>query len=399
VCLLLLLLAAGAVGAHPTASTLRGLLRQAPAFVGIRSSPEFRQLGDTLADLATDAVGSNAPTSLAAFGSIDATQQMLGPIFGPSATVIGQGEFNVTVAAQRLLLEKVDGVAALGGRDGLLLLQSTLPRGIPRAVASAQLAAVRLIYEPTVRVAAQSVSGIYGLSDFLSVSVLLPLLTTNLDLTVTRDVVQVKTGGGFARVRKPTIVARLRQQAAGLGDLQVQLKYALSLPGSLDAALTLGADLPTGDPAQLHGSGTYRIRPGAVIGRRFLADRLQAELHAAANFDVRDATGSTMLYGASVSALGRRYLSGTIDLVGVSDLDRHPTPPSVTYLQLPSGPVVPRALLGVDQGQRVDTVSIVGSVRVSWRGLIGFASVSYDLVQEAFGASGLVPTVGVGSAF
>jgi len=375
------MVALGAVAAE--GATLRGVLGDAQEAVGIRPAPAFAHFAAHLTGAAGAVVSPIEPTSAAAvaLGAIDSSMAPLGPIFLDHARTLGAGVWNVNAVAMQSLGDGVldgQGLGELGTGAGRTILKRT-PTGH-----GPPLEAVALRYDLDLRLRALAVAVSRGITDDVDVSVLLPIVSSALDCTVS-------AGGRSGAVHTGSV---------GVGDLDVRVKYALPLPSPLYGAATLDAVFPTGDEAQAHGTGDYWGTTAAdfSVGNH----RLEANVHLGAAVDLSDARQSHAVYGLSGSALvWPRHLAAVVEFLGSSAFVPSRSVPDTQTLVLTHGSVASGPLLGVDWVDRLDRFNLSFGIRVP----VGahamlFASGLLPLNRgSGLRPAGVTPAVGVGGTW
>jgi len=328
----------------------------------------------------------------------------LGPIFLDHAETLGAGVTNLNVISQRALAD-----ANLFGQPFNQLgsvfpvLAERTPTGDPTAPAFLGL---RLRYDLDLHVWATAIAISHGVTDDLDLSVVLPVISTRLDCAVTATTVAATgpQGGAFVPIHgAPTVGGALEAvDATGIGDVSVRAKYALPVPRPWRAALTLEGQFPTGDPAELHGTGAYWITPGVDVSRRFWEGKAELDAHADLHFNITHAIQSQALYGISGSVvLWPRRLAAIVEFLGSSQLDTAFAPNDTDVLVLTPSGVSADPLLGVGWSNRLDQWNLSFGIRARlWRGLVLFANGVYAINPDVgVRPVGVIPTVGLGATF
>lgn len=112
----------------------------------------------------------------------------------------------------------------------------------------------------------------WGVTDSLDLSIGVPLVSTSLDIVSEATVQRLGTldlkavhffddDGEFGDQRRFSASG----SATGLGDILVRLKKRTESMGPADIALSLDLRLPTGDEANLLGSGAFGVRPNFIL--------------------------------------------------------------------------------------------------------------------------------------
>jgi hypothetical protein len=395
-----LVLAAGA-----EARTIRGVLGDAQERADLRPAPAFRNFAAHFATLVTaPSLTSATSAALAGTAPIDSSMATLGPIFLDHAATLGAGVTNVNVVAQRAFADATlfsQPFNALGQFTPRVLAQRT-PTGDPTSPA---LLGIRLRYNLDLHVWAAAVAVSHGVTDDFDLSVVLPVLSTRLDCAVGARVVQATgpDGGAFMPVNGPTLGGTIPAvDATGIGDVAVRGKYKLPSPRPWRAALTLEVEFPTGDEAQLHGTGAYWIAPGIDLALPLWEKRAELDAHAALNFNVNHSIQSQALYGVSGSVvLWPKRLAAIVEFLGTSQLDSAFAPNDTDVLVLTPNGVSADPLLGVGWSSRLDQFNLSFGLRaIIPPGIILFANGVYALNSDVgVRPVGVIPTVGLGMSF
>ena len=111
----------------------------------------------------------------------------------------------------------------------------------------------------------------YGISERLDIGLALPFQRVDLDASITATVDNVATVTAPAPIHlfdngTPTNVYRESGSASGIGDMLVRAKWNLYRGATASAALGTDLRLPTGDEAELLGSGATQFKLYGVVG-------------------------------------------------------------------------------------------------------------------------------------
>jgi len=387
------------------ARTIQGVLADAQERVHLRPAAAFDSFAAHLATLVTaPSLTSPANAALSGGTAIDSSMSMLGPIFLDHADTLGAGTTNVNVISQRAFAD-----ASLFGQPFNQLgsvfpvLAERTPTGDPARPA---FLGIRLRYALDLHVWATAIAISHGITDDVDLSVVLPIITTRLDCAVTARVVQATdpTGGAFHPVANaPTMGGTIPAvHATGIGDVALRAKYHLPAPRPWSVALSLEGQFPTGDPLQLHGTGSYWITPGVTVSRTFWERRAQLDAHADLHFNITQSVQSQALYGLSGSVmLWPTRVAAIVEFLGTSQLDTAFAPNDTDVLVLTPSGITADPLLGVGWSNRFDQFNLSFGVRARlWKGILVFANGVYALNGDV-GARpvGVIPTFGLGATF
>lgn len=235
----------------------------------------LKTIGDTV---------STAPASPVNMdGAIDSSQETLGPIFIDHPDTIGQGNLNANALGETSLVD-------FGA--------------VPKS---------QIKFHLEVRTTILVTTASYGITDHLDASLILPAIQEAAD-------VQVRIG---------PFEGHTTFSAAGIGDLNVRLKYQIHP----NVALTLKAIFPTGDSSLGFGLGSYWLTPGITasvpIGNLAI---LNAQV--AGELDLSNAKDSGLSYGVGaatrlgpvalvVEFLGSKGIQNSLSLFDVTYGDGH----------------------------------------------------------------------------
>jgi len=180
-------------------------------------------------------------------GTVQRASESFGPFFIERALTVGRRQASVGLIGQSAKFDAIDGRDL---RDGTLISTAS------RFTGQTQPFDVETL---TLRLRTSTVSLVadYGVTDSLDVGAVIPFVTLNL----TGERVDTFRGQSFRQ-------ATASSSAAGLGDVLLRTKYAAlqssTYPGS-GVAVGIEMRVPTGDEANLLGSGKLAVKP-VVIG-------------------------------------------------------------------------------------------------------------------------------------
>jgi len=388
------------------AATLRGTLGDAQERVGLRPAAQFSRFAEHFSTLVSaPSLTSPSAAALAGTAPLDSTMEGLGPIFLDHAATLGANVTNVNVVTQRsmaqgsLFGQPFDELGA--SRPPLLARRS--PTGNPQAPAGVGL---RVRYNLDLHVWATAVAVTHGVTDAFDASVVVPVVSTSLDLAVRARVVRATApgGGAFHPVKGAPAVGGTvpAVSSTGVGDLTVRGKYRLPVRLPVRAAATLEAQFPTGDPFELHGTGSYWVTPGLDVALPVFRKRAEVDAHAALHMNVSHVAQSQALYGVSASAvLVPKRLAAIVEFLGQSQLTTAFAPNDTDVLVLTPQGIAADPLLGVGWSGRFDQFNfsfglrarLVADVMVFANGIVP--------LNRSVGVrpAGVIPTVGVGWSF
>jgi outer membrane putative beta-barrel porin/alpha-amylase len=213
-----------------------------------------------------------------------------GPAFAERALTIGRGKFSAGVNYQHVRFDHFDGLALDGGPRFYLQHNDCCPiqnpDGTPNPGATVGPShdlnpffegdLVRDDLRLDVTTDTVAFFGNYGLTGSLDVGVAIPVVSVNLDATMTSTIIRLATSSNplihtFGGSSPDTKVSHEAGSKTGLGDILLRAKYNfLKNPGG---GLAAGLDLrlPTGDESALLGTGATQVKLSLIyssdIGR------------------------------------------------------------------------------------------------------------------------------------
>jgi hypothetical protein len=203
-----------------------------------------------------------------ALGVFQRTTSTFGPILSERAETIGLGRVAVGFSVQRLAFDTIEGVdlkavPAVFTHDGAEL------RGGREDV-------VTTLNNINARVVRSAGYVSYGVTNHLDVSVVVPIVSTDIIVTSDAQVRRIGTTNPethFFRTSDDEIGDRriftAFGEASGLGDVTVRFKQSLRKRDRYGAAFGMDVRLPTGDEHNLLGTGAPGVQPFGVWSGTF----------------------------------------------------------------------------------------------------------------------------------
>jgi len=372
----------------PAMAGPQSLLSNTVGKVCVQVKGPFSLLGAAIGQEAAVAI-TNGPTALASMGgAIDSTISELGPIFLDHPQTIGLGRLNVNVLSQTYALTQVNG-------------KSLDPLG-QTVVFSQPVVAARVSYDARIRQAAIGLVVTYGLLDHLDVSLLFPLVYSQVRVSATRQVTDVLQNGKFVPVpNQPIVRATGEASNFGQGDLTVRGKYWLTdAPFAL--AATVAFQFPTGVPELLTGTGHYYVDPGLAAAWSLWGGRAEVNANLGMLIDLSNLSFSKVSYGIGASAaLIPQRLGAVLEIFGQSDIAAHFNPDDTAVLTLLSDRQLARQpALGIFF-DRIDQVNLSAGLRapilvLGSLTLMLFLTAVVPLNQQGVRPTGAFVTMGMG---
>jgi hypothetical protein len=319
-----------------------------------------------------------------------------GPGFMASATSVGAGQFSLGAFGLTALQTRYNGTPLTGTLDTLNPIVF-----LNQSVDGPPVVAATLAYDIGLRQTLAAVTATYGVLDDLDVSLVLPIVHTDLTLGVDSDLVAQSNGGvAFTPVHLPAKHGGTHLTATGVGDLSLRVKWMLPLH-PVQVALLTAVQFPSGDPATLTGTGDYWLSMGLALGYPFWHGRLNALVNLGADFDVADASASQLTYSVGLAGwvVPGRLNVGAVFL-GQSQVDDQLQPEQTGVLTLgPRDTLQTLPALGVEFG-RTDTFAVALSARVVLGlGLLAFVGAAFPIGDAGFQTSVATPVAGLGGVW
>jgi Putative MetA-pathway of phenol degradation len=198
-----------------------------------------------------------------ATGTFQRTTQSFGPILADRFETIGRGQMSFGFNYQYFSFDSISGVPLTDVPAVFTHDDADLGGGRADVVDTSN----------DVRASVKQTSAVltYGFTDYLDVSVAVPMIETDLSVISNATIERIGTGEAtdihfFRDADAPDGIGDFRQfvasgSATGIGDVLVRAKGSVWKRES--GGLAIGADLrfPTGDEMDLLGSGAYGFRP------------------------------------------------------------------------------------------------------------------------------------------
>lgn len=236
----------------------------------------LRQLNAGIAaQLATFPIGSSSGGFTYTFdetlGVYNRTTESFGPIFAERPLTIGKGKFSLAVNYQHARWDRLDGQELDGGELSLFLTHEDTNRDggnvdlwFEGDIIRADLA-IDLKTDTTVLFAN------YGVTERLDLGLAVPFQHVDMSATINASVERLATG------TDPFVVHQFAEggashtydeagTASGIGDMLVRAKWNFFRGDSSSAAIGADLRLPTGDEADLLGSGATQVKVYGVLG-------------------------------------------------------------------------------------------------------------------------------------
>jgi hypothetical protein len=243
--------------------------------------------------------------------------------------------------------------------------------------------AVAVAYHLALRQSAVGLAATYGLTDDVDVSLLLPLVSTNLAISA-----QAGHMAGSVRVR-----------SVGVGDLTTRVKYRLPDLWGVHAAVSLDAQFPTGKPEDLHGTGDYWLSPTLALRTILVDGRADLTANIGIDFDLSDTIQTQALYGIGTSVvLWPPWLVGSLEFLGRSQLDSVRTAKDTDVFYLTPHGIETAPLFGFTF-DRADYLDLAFGVRIAVPPVAIILGGVYHLDDAGLHDTRIAPTAGIGATW
>jgi hypothetical protein len=266
-----------------------------------------RNFGPFNTALATQIAAVPLPTPASGFtygfdanlGVFQRSTQSFGPILSGRAETIGKKKFSLSVNYQSFRFDSIDGVD-LGNLPAVF----THDNATAGTGTSDLVTTVNSIDLSVDQVAAFLT---YGVADRLDVSVAIPVVRTQLDVSSIATVQRIGTVNPLTHYFKDarggvSSIGRFASSgnASGVGDIIVQVKGTAFKQGATGLALALDARLPTGSEENLLGSGAVGLKPFAALS--FSHKRFSPHLNLAYQWNGKSILAGFKQTGAGIVA-------------------------------------------------------------------------------------------------
>jgi hypothetical protein len=246
-----------------------------------------------------------------ALGVFNRTTNSYGPILSDRAEPLGKGRASLGVSFQRFTFDRIEGLSldaipvvfthdnplAGTGRDDVVTTTNSI------GVEMSQL----------------TTSFSYGVSDRLDLSIAIPVVTVDLDVTSLATVRRIGTTNPavhfFFTPAGDTFGSqetfRRSGRATGVGDILLRLKFEAVKKGSFGLAMGLEGRVPTGDEKDLLGSGTASVKPFVVMSA---ARRVAPHLKVAYQWNGKSLLASDVLSGRKLDLSDQALVEAGVDI-------------------------------------------------------------------------------------
>ncbi len=241
------------------------------------------------------------------------TTDSLGPIFAERASTLGKGKINFGFSYTYI------NYSTLQGED-LHNLESVVP--LDEEQKNNNL--LQMDFDVNIETNLFSFYGTYGITDKWDVSILIPVMQVQLDVSSTAKILnQTKEKGsggktlGYSFDSGETISDSVSGASTGIGDILLRSKYNLFTSTWIDLAPALDVKLQTGDDDELLGTGRTSIKPFAILSKNI--NRFTPHLNLGYEFNSGSEGQDRIVYisGSDYGfGKGKHHFSVALDIVG-----------------------------------------------------------------------------------
>ena len=385
-----------------SARSLRGQLGGSQSTVGIQPRQEFSALAASIADTAARSlplISASAGFTYQynpAIEAFDRTSDTLGPLFLERPDTLGKGKFNFNVSYQYVQFDAFDGTGLdrLENRDPIVVALQSGGQAI-----GAEATRLRYRLKLQSHVAAFSVT--YGIFDNLDVNLLVPVISTNLDVGIRSQQVATadSVSGPFASDSGPAVNGATHGSAFGVGDVLVRAKYQLPRCESVRSALGLQLRLPSGRTADFQGTGAVEVSPFFYASTR-LWERVEPHVNLGVDYNTNDTSRSAARYGVGVDVDAHPRVGLSLGFLGRSEFGASAPAATTRFQHLQANGTVQReSLLGIDFARKDFFDLSFGARVVVWQNLMLFANGIYALNDAGLRNDTIIPSVGIEGTF
>ena len=335
--------AACCVGVSSAWAGIADVLRD-PRFARLELAPIAPALANTVASTYPVASASSSVTYV--FDpELDAPVRqpgVAGPVIGERARTLGRGQWDIAGTYSYVHLTTINGddmdslvnKPRVNGRTivfpvkgGITLKDGRFTNFLP----------VRVVADLDVRAHIFAPSLTYGLTPDLDLNIVVPLLQTSLGVTAHTQTPDPRFPQFALPPGNPNAQQgerSLSDEAFGVGDVLLRAKYMLFRSRWVDGAAGLGLSLPTGNQADLQGTGTTRVQPALIFSQTFW-NRVEPLLNVGVDCNADNVDRSVVRWATGGTAQLLDRLSLSLVFLGRHELARQTDPiPTPFFFQI-----------------------------------------------------------------
>lgn len=271
-----------------------------------------------------------------ALGIFTRSTESFGPAFAERAATLGRGRFNIGTSVQRSRYTHIDGSSLRDGGITFVLPPGTISSpgfgNVVEAAIDLDLRSDTAVFFATAGLASRLDLGVAV--PFQQVSMALRTRATIRDYSNRNVVPASRVFPNGTRTQDFTS----RGQAQGIGDIVLRGKYKLTRPGLREFALAVDMRLPTGDQANMLGTGGRETQ--VMLISSYSSSRVDPHFNIGYTF--ADGThGSNQLnYVAGLEVGATQRLTLITDFIGRNFLDTLQLRPGVVTIVTPADPAL-----------------------------------------------------------
>jgi len=330
-----------------------------------------------------------------------------GPAFAERPLTGGKGKMTFGMTYSHRSFDKIEGQSLTGNTVKFYAPLNYITDGTTADVIESTL-------NMTVKSDTATIFMTYGVLEKLDVAVAFPIQHVSLDVGLASQLIRFGPNSGIPGSAIPAASASRSGSASGLGDIAIRGKY--NFYNAPHAALAAGVDVrvPTGDEANLLGTGRTRTRLYAAFGSSGTGTGSTAKLFPHANFgytfESKTNDNDYFYFGSEVSyAAGAEYVAHpkvTVigDIFGRSLANEGRVQQTSTTFQLVQTTVSPQrdlpvTLLQYEPGLRLNsTLASIGAKFNPWSTFIVSAHALFQLTDAGISSS-VTPVIGFDYSF
>ncbi len=296
-----------------------------------------QQIGSQLSSLPIGSSSGGFTYSYdAALGTFTRSTESFGPAFAERAATLGKGRFNFGTSYQRSRYTHLDGSSLRDGGITFVLPPGTITSpgfgNVVEAALDLDLKSDTAVFFATA-----------GLASRLDVGIAVPYQQVTMDLR-TRGTVRDFSAFNVAPVSRVFANGTKTQdfvssgQARGIGDIVLRGKYKLTRPGLREFALAVDMRLPTGDEANMLGTGGRETQ--VMLVSSYSSSRFDPHFNVGYTFADGVHGSNQINYVAGLEVGATQRLTLIADLLGRNFLDTLQLRPSAVTIVTPANPAL-----------------------------------------------------------
>lgn len=361
-----------------------------------------QQIGNQLSSLPLGSSSGGFTYSFdGSLGTFSRSTETFGPAFAERAQTLGRGRFNFGTSYQHSRYTHLDGSALKNGGITFVLPPGTItdPR-FGNVIESA--VNLDLTSDTTV------IYGAAGVTNRFDIGVAVPYqrVMMNLESQATIRDFSSQTTSPVSRVfanSSKTQEFASSGEASGVGDVVLRGKYKLTRPGLREFALAADVRLPTGDEANMLGTGATQTQ--VMLVTSYSASRFDPHFNVGYTFATKDASDQ-INYVAGFEVGATQRLTLIADVVGRNFLDALQLRPSTVEIVSPGDaargiPSVTSAAFATVEPQTGTLRSILGTAGMKFNptGSLLISAHVIATVSDAGLRRSLTPVLGFDYSF